>query len=146
MYLKNSTGLSVYADQLASPGITLDFSRAPGPESSLLADWNAKLYYGKMSFTKHGVLNMGIHTSVLAGMVNYVHKSYVGIGLGIGQKFWFTDSLALRMDLRMMTHQAPIPFLEGKMKTSDLPKPSYSEFSERMTFTTVLDAGLTYLF
>ena len=48
-YSKNFAGQSSYANQLNSK-YNLDFSRSPAPDYTLMADYNIKMFYGKMSF------------------------------------------------------------------------------------------------
>ncbi len=141
---KNFTGLSGYAKQLDSQ-FTLDFERAPKPELTAMVDYNILAFYGKMSITKQTVLNLNLYGSLAAGVVKYQHKTYPALAPGLGQKFYLTNQLALRFDLRLFIHQAPVPFKPGAIKKSD-PVPNYSEFEERITYTTVLDIGLSYLF
>lgn len=145
LFSQNSSGLSQYANQLKDQ-FNLDFGRAPRPESTLMGDWNLKMYYGKMSLTKNTVLNLSLYTTVGAGIVKYVHKSYPAIAPGLGQKFYLGKHFALRFDMRLFMHQAPIPFLDNALKPGTDPVPSFDRFEERLTFTTMLDAGLTYLF
>lgn len=146
MFAKNFSGVSTYAQQLKKQ-YNLDFGRAPAPESTLMLDYNLKAFYGKMSLTKKSVLNMHVIGSLMGGMVKYQHKTYPAMALGLGQKFYFTKSWGLRLDLRVYAHNAPIPFLKDKDKLKEPnPAPEYSEFQERMTITSVLDVGLSYLF
>ncbi|MBX2988785.1 MAG: outer membrane beta-barrel domain-containing protein [Bdellovibrionaceae bacterium] len=152
IFAKSSSGLSMYAKQLAEPKFNLDFNRAPSPDQSLLFDWNWKMFYGKMSITKQAVFNTSIYTTLVGGLVKFTHKSYPAVAGGLGQKFFITNHLALRFDLRLFMHQAPIPFLDssttsdGSGVRGDRPVPTPDKFKERLTYTTVLDAGLTYLF
>lgn len=147
LFTKNNTGLSTYADQLYDK-YKLDFKRSPYPEMSALLDWNIKFYYGKMSITKQTVLNTTLYGSLAGGMVKYVHKSYPAVAGGLGTRFYFTDSFSLKADLRLYIHQAPIPFLAERLRVQSPvdPVPDYSEFNERITFTTNLDLGLNWLF
>jgi outer membrane beta-barrel protein len=144
LFAQNSSGLSIYAKQLDDQ-FNLDFGRAPQPQQTIMGDWNWKLFYGKMSVTKNTAVNLGLYTTAAGGMVKYQHKSYPAIAAGLGQKFYFSNRFALRFDFRLYAHQAPIPFLEGGVKKSD-PVPEFSAFQERLTYTTILDAGLTWLF
>lgn len=149
IFAKNSTGLSSYAKQLKEQ-FSLDFTRAPAPDQALMFDWNLKMFYGKMSLTKDSVVNLSLYTTIAGGLVKYSHKSYPAIAPGIGQKFYFSPNVALRFDMRLYMHQAPIPFLDGYLKNPPTgaadPVPTFDQFAERLTFTTVLDAGLTVLF
>ena len=142
---KNSNGLSKDAEGLKTD-FGLDFSRVPYPEYSLMADYNYKLYYGKLSVTKNGVINTSIYTSASAGTIKYVHKSYPMMAVGVGERFYLTDNFALKVDLRMFVNQAPIPFKSGALRAGIDPVPSYDSFSDRLTYTTNLEFGVNYLF
>lgn len=146
---KNTTGLSRDAQGIKND-FGLDFSRAPYPELSVLGDYNYKLYYGKLSVTKKGVINTSIYTSAAAGIIKYVHKSYPAIALGIGERFYLTNNFSLKFDLRIFANNAPIPFKsdalsDGTVVPAD-PVPSYDSFSERLSLTTNLELGVNYLF
>jgi hypothetical protein len=144
LFAKNSGGLSKYADQLKAED--MDFSVAPKPESTFLLDYNAKAYYGKMSMSKSIVLNTILYGSAGIGMVKFQNKSYPALALGLGQKFFFNSHWAFRFDLRMYANNAPIPFNKAA-KTTDPNYPAgYGDFEERLTYTSNLEAGLTYLF
>ena len=141
----NSTGLSKDAQGLKTD-FGLDFTRAPYPEYSLLGDYNYKLYYGKLSVTKNGVMNTSIYVSGTAGMIKYVHKTYPAIAIGMGERFYFTNNFAFKVDLRFFVNNAPIPFKSGALRTGVDPVPNYDSFSERITYTTNLEFGVNYLF
>ncbi|KYG63476.1 outer membrane beta-barrel domain-containing protein [Bdellovibrio bacteriovorus] len=141
---KNFAGLSSYADQLDEQ-FNLKFDRAPSPELTAMLDYNLKAFYGKMSLSKSLVINTILFGSASAGIVKYVHKTYPAVAVGLGQKFYFTKNWSLRFDLRLYANQAPVPFLAGHLKPAE-PVPDYSDFEERVTFTTNLDVGLSYLF
>lgn len=142
---KNFSGLSSYAEQLHSQ-YDLDYSRAPAPEMTAMLDYNLKAFYGKMSFSKSVVINTILYGSGSLGAVKYVHKTFPAAAIGIGQKFYFSKNWSLRADFRVYANQAPVPFLKGKMKDTDLPVPSYDEFEEKFQTSTTLDIGLSYLF
>jgi outer membrane beta-barrel protein len=146
MLNKNSSGLSTYAAQLKET-YNLDFTKAPAPDMTAMLDYNHMAFYGKMSITKKTVLNLHLFGSLAGGIVKYVHKSYPAIALGVGEKFYFSRNWAFRFDFRVFMHQAPIPFLKDKLKSSSSGyPPSYDDFSERLTTTSVLDLGISYLF
>lgn len=154
----NMSGLSKYGEQLkevpgASGGtIHLDFTRAPAPRSTLMVDYNFKAFYGKMSLSKSLVFNLSTFGSAAAGMVQYQNKSYPGIALGLGQKYYLGKQFSLRWDIRMFMNNAPIPFFATQNGYSLNPTtpgttaPSYDLFSERLTYTTNLGIGVAYMF
>jgi outer membrane beta-barrel protein len=154
-YEKNAAGLSKYGEQLHdvkdSTGgtIRLDFNRAPAPDSTMMVDYNFKAFYGKMSLSKSIVFNLTTLGSFAAGMVKYANKAYPGIALGLGQKYYLTRQLSLRVDLRMFMNNAPVPFYKPTATTGLDPAktaPSYDQFDERLSYTTNMDFGLNYMF
>jgi outer membrane beta-barrel protein len=147
LYEKNFSGTSTYANQLKNQ-FSLDFSRAPMPDSTLMFDYNIKAFYGKLSLSKSVVLNTILFASASLGAVSYkldVTKTYPALALGVGQKFYFNKNWALRFDLRLYGNNAPVPFLNNALRPGDT-VPTYSQFKERFTLTTNLDAGVSYLF
>lgn len=146
-FATNLAGLSDYAKQIEqTPATHLDLSKAPMPKNTIMLDYNLKAFYGKMSISKSIVFNTIVYGSGSVGVVQYEHKTFPGIALGVGQKFYFNRDWALRLDLRLYANQGPVPFLAGNKMQVGTPRPSYDEFSERVLFTTNLDVGLSYLF
>lgn len=141
----NSTGLSKDALGLKSD-FGLDFTRVPRPEFSVLSDYNYKLYYGKLSVTKNGVINTSIYTSASAGLIKFTHKSYPALALGVGERFYLTNNFAFKVDFRFFINNAPIPFKTGALREGIDPVPTYDSFAERITYTTNLEVGINYLF
>lgn len=146
-FASNMTGLSDYAKQIEqTPATALDLSKAPMPKSTFMVDYNLKAFYGKMSITKSLVFNTILFGSGSLGAVQYEHKTYPAVALGLGQKFYFNKDWALRFDLRLFANQGPVPFLGGTKMHQGTPRPSPDEFTERVLYTTNLDIGLSYLF
>jgi len=144
-YAQWMSGLnSQYTDGLAGGGNNLDFTRSPKLKYSLFAHYEWKIYYGKISFTKQGVVNLSTYPIFGAGMTAYEHKSYFGADVGIGQKFYFGKSVALRADFKLQFSQKPSPFLKGYMKNTD-PIPQPGQFNEKWDLGTMLDFGVTFL-
>lgn len=151
----NQAGLSKYGEQLKDvtdnqgAKISYDFKRAPAPESTVMADYNFKAFYGKMSLTKSIVFNLTTFGSAAAGMVKYANASYPGIAIGLGQKYHLSKHFSLRLDLRMFANNAPIPFFKSEngegLKSGDR-APSYDKFKERITYTTNINVGVNYMF
>ncbi len=147
-YTSYLPGVSTYADQLYGQ-YGLDYSRAPAPKSSYFLNYELKMYYGKMSFSKETVLNLSLYSLLGAGMVNYAHKSYPSINIGLGQRFYFTKKFALRFDMKLQYNNATVPVLNHTSARSLLknyPVPSADDFSERYQLFTFLDGGFVWLF
>ncbi len=144
----HQTGFTNYANQL-SASYSFDFTRVPSPQTSMYLDYNTNAYYGKMSITDQMVFNMKLYFSFTLGQVTYaldgVSKGYPLFALGLGQKFYFTKSFALRFDLRIQGNNGPIPFLKGQL-TNASSRPLFDDFNERLHVSNLLDTGLTYLF
>lgn len=145
LFAQNTVGLSKDALGIKDD-FGLDFTRAPYPVNSFYIDYNYKLYYGKLSVTKNGVINTSIYGSGSMGMIKYIHKSYPALAIGVGERFYLTNNFAFKVDLRIFAHTAPIPFKAGALRENIDPVPTYESFSERMTITTNLEFGLNYLF
>lgn len=134
-----------YTDGLAAAPNNLDFDRAPKLKSSIFAHYEWKIFYGKISFTKQGVVNLSTYPIFGLGMTAYEHKNYYGVDFGVGQKFYFGKSFALRADFKLQYSQKPSPFLGGKMKFTDTPPPSPGDFQDKWDLGTILDVGVSFL-
>ncbi len=146
IFSQNTTGLSRDGDALKDlQPVGLEFDRAPKPKNTILLDYNYKPYYGKLSMTKHSVINTTIYGSAAAGLIAFEHKSYPAVAFGLGERFYFTSQFSLKIDLRLFIHQAPIPFKRDALKLTD-PLPAPDSFDERISYTTNLEVGLNYLF
>ncbi len=145
IFTKNSVGLSKDAQGLKDD-FGLDFTRAPAPDNSIYADYNYKMYYGKLSVTKTGVVNTSIYVSGGAGITKYTHKSYPGISFGVGERFYFTNHIALKVDLRVLAGSAPSPFQSGALRDGIDPVPAFDSFTDKFNLATNLEVGLNYLF
>jgi outer membrane beta-barrel protein len=133
-----------YTDQLMQ-NYSLDFSRAPKQKFAAFGNYEYKAYYGKVSFTKQGTMNLSTYPLIGLGLLGYDSKTYPGLDFGIGQKFYFSKNFGLRIDYKFQYAQGPSPFLIGRMKTTD-PVPQAGEFSDKWTINNLIDVGLTFLF
>ncbi len=141
-----SNGLNTqYASALSEAPYSLDFSRAPRLQSSLWANYEWNVFYGKISITKETVISLTFFPIVGLGLTEYTNKKYIGANLGMGSRFYFLPNLALRVDLKLQYSGQPSPFLAGYMKSSD-PRPSLSRFQDVMMFGPIFDIGVAFLF
>jgi len=144
-YAQWSSGLNKqYTDGLAEAPNNLDFERAPKLKYSIFGHYEWKIFYGKISFTKQGVVNLSTYPIFGAGMTAYEHKNYYGADVGIGQKFYFGKSFALRADFKLQYSQKPSPFLGGRMKVTD-PTPNLGDFQDKWDLGTIMDVGVSFL-
>ena len=130
----------------------LDFERTPKLKYSIYGHYEWKIFYGKISFTKQGVLNLSTYPIFGAGMTAYEHKNYPGVDFGIGQKFYFGKSFALRADFKLQYSQKPSPFYsEGPSNTDPSvhishDPPDLNDFPDKWDLGTILDVGVSFLF
>lgn len=147
-YAQWNSGLNTtYTDGLQSTSVSadaLDFTRIPKLKYSIFGHYEWKIFYGKISVTKQGVVNLSTYPIFGAGFTAYEHKNYPGVDFGIGQKFYFGKNVALRADFKMQYGQKPSPFLREQLKTSK-PRPTADQFSEKYDLGTILDIGVSIL-
>jgi outer membrane beta-barrel protein len=134
-----------YTDGLAASPNNLDFDRSPKLKYSLYGHYEWKIFYGKISFTKQGVVNLSTYPIFGVGTTAYEHKSYFGADVGIGQKFYFGKSVALRADFKLQYAQKPSPFLKGHMKTTETKPENLTDFQDKWDIGTMLEIGVSFL-
>ena len=136
-------GLSNYGEQLKAGGSfdSFDATKAPHPEFGLFANYQFIAYYGKISVTKQGVMNLNLFGLAGLGYINMGEVSTVGLNLGFGQNFFFSNNFGLRFDMRWLIYQGPNPASE-KLRATD--NPSVSAFEDRIFYNTQL--GLSAVF
>lgn len=132
----------------------LDFDRTPNLEYSAWILYVMKNYYGKLSVTKRGIMNLSLFPVVGLGLTKYVHKAYFGATAGLGTKFYFSNTMALHAELRFQFQQAPNPFL-GDKGGADCdepsvaicsPKPAPTNFEDKWYLSNIMDVGLSFMF
>ena len=131
-------GLSNYGEQLkkgkpvstANPsGVdAFDASKAPHPVWGLFANYEFIAYYGKISVSKLGVMNLNTFGIAGLGYMNMDTVNTFGLNLGVGQNFFFTKNFGLRFDLRYLIFNGPNPSTKGvRLRPQDNPQPSAFE-------------------
>lgn len=144
----NVTGLNDYGNQLnpvprSSPPENLNVQYAPAPKYLLLANYQHTAFYGKISVSKDYVMNLSLYGFGGAGMIGLGDTSAPVGNFGIGQKFYFTPSLAFRADLRFLVYQGPDP-LSRRLSAVTSEQPA-SSFDQKLNFNGQLSFGAVYL-
>ncbi len=136
-------GLSSYGEQLKAGGRheQFDASKVPHPEWGLLANYQFTAYYGKISVTKQGVMNLNLFAVAGLGYINMGELSTVGLNLGFGQNFFISNSVGIRFDMRWLIFQGPNATSQ-RLRPQD--NPSSSSFEDRIYYNTQL--GLSAVF
>lgn len=127
-----------YTDQLKQTN-GLDFSGIPKLKYSLYGHYEWKMFYGKISLTKQGVMNLALYPIFGIGTTAYEHKSYMGVDFGIGQKYYFGKSFALRIDYKLQYQEAMSPFV------SNLPTAQPGDFKDKWGLNSIFDFGMSFL-
>lgn len=109
-------GLSDYGEQLKKGRNTgpnqfqpFDASKAPHPKFGLFLNYEFIAYYGKISISKQGVMNLNTFAIAGLGYINMDQSNAIGLNLGVGQNFFLTKNFGLRADLRWLIFQGPDP-------------------------------------
>ncbi|MCS6838582.1 MAG: outer membrane beta-barrel domain-containing protein [Bdellovibrionaceae bacterium] len=142
--LNNQYASSIEA-QGGQGGDRYDLTRAPSPRMSYWLFYNLKAYYGKISLSKKDVLNMSLYTQLGVGATSFEHKTYPGVAIGIGQRFYFSPSAAIKLEARLQYQGSVNPFIGNQKLKKNQPKPSYSEFSDHQRFGTIIELGFVWL-
>lgn len=148
-YLGGSTR---YVDQInqeaqSATGNRLDLQNAPTTKYLGLISYQYTAFYGKLSLTKNYVMNLSTYGLAGLGGIQIGDALNPVVGLGFGQKFYFTPNFALRFDLRMLIYQGP------DVAGTGYPAPtanaggevSSSRFNKRIYTNSVLSLGAIYL-
>ena len=148
-YLTWSGELSSYGEQLGvNPPVAIDspidFSKAPAAESLYVFNWEYNAFYGKISLSKQTVLNLHVFSSLGLGQIKFGDQSNVAFNAGIGQRLYFSENWALRLDFNLLFYSGPDPTSRGTLSPSG---PSYdaSDFSSKQYFNQSLTVGLVGL-
>lgn len=136
-------GLSSYGKQLASEQ-NFDASSAPHSKWTVIGNYQFVAYYGKISITKHSVMNLNLYGLAGLGYINMGSTSTIGLNLGIGQNFFLTKKLALRVDIRMLIFRGPNAASKG-VGMAPGQTHNASDFDQRMYFNNQLGLSLAYL-
>lgn len=143
---------STYTNQLDTPPVgtqtNFGLENRARPKYLILGSFQYNAFYGKISLTKQFVMNLMLYGLLGGGAINYGGDIYPVLSLGVGQKFYFTKKLALRLDLRSIMFNGP--------NVTDPKDPvayrtqsrefAGSEFNNLLTLTNVLFGGLEFQF
>ena len=138
-------GLSAYGEQLSAgvdknkDGDYLDANdvqpfntdKVPHPAWGIFANYQFIAYYGKISVSKLGVMNLNLYGIAGLGYINMDQVSTVGLNLGVGQNFFFTKNFGVRLDLRWLIFQGPNASSQRLMPQDN---PSATAFEDRIYY------------
>ena len=120
-----------------------DTSKVPHPVWGMFANYQFLAYYGKISISKLGVMNLNLYGLAGLGYINMDSVSTFGLNLGVGQNFFFTKNFGVRLDLRWLIFQGP-DATSQHLRPADNPSPS--AFDDRIYYNAQMSiAGIFIL-
>lgn len=138
-------GLSSYGEQLKAQTPKhppFDASKAPHPSWAMIFNYEYVAYYGKISVTKQGVMNLNTFGLAGLGYLNMDTVSTAVLNLGLGQNFFVTNNMGIRWDLRWLIFSGP-DATSQPLRPQD--HPTASQFSNRIYYNTQLGLSLIYV-
>lgn len=129
-------------------GVSFDASLAPTVNSMYFANYQLTAYYGKLSLTKQSVMHLSLYGFFGGGIAQWSDTTELALDIGAGQKLYFTQNMALQMDLMMAVYQGPDPtspkFDNGAL--NDGVSHKSSEFDSTIYMRPFLTVSYIYLF
>ncbi len=123
-----------------------DFENFPTVEYTLLFNYEFTPYYGKISITKQTVMNIDIFLNAGVGTIAIGGESGFAGSLGLGQKFYFSRSLGLRIDLKGLMYNGPdYTSVDNGGSNTDVSDPTIDDFDKEFTLRLLLMVGLEVL-
>jgi outer membrane beta-barrel protein len=146
MFANRLGGTTEYTDQLNNVRNTppLRLQNAPAPTYIALANYQASLFYGKMSFSKSVVGNLSLFATAGAGVLGLGDGTLPVASLGLGQKYYLTDSFGLRLDVRMLAYEGPDVVSRSLTDTKRTPTNSF--FDKKLLFDSMLTLSAIFMF
>lgn len=128
--------------------VNFGLENRPRPKYLVLGNLQYNAFYGKISLTKQFVMNLMLYGLIGGGAINVGGDVYPALSLGLGQKFYFTKKLALRMDLRSIMFNGPnvVDPKDANAYRTQSREFAGSEFNNILTLTNVLFGGLEFQF
>ncbi|MBK9293168.1 MAG: outer membrane beta-barrel domain-containing protein [Oligoflexia bacterium] len=84
------------------------FESSPTPEFTAWGEYEFTPYYGKISLTKQGVMNLSISLSLGVGYLSLksdnTSDSSVGYSIGLNQRLFFTRNFGIKLDLKVLNY------------------------------------------
>ena len=107
---RSNTGNALNEGRGLDEGKTFNVLALPYPQMMGFLNYQYVPYYGKISLTKKGVLNLSIYGFAGPGFMIFSDgtKQIAGT-IGIGQKLYFNKWLAIRGDIGFYGYYGPVP-------------------------------------
>ncbi len=144
-YLSFGNGLSDYSRQFQSAALAPkpDFTLSRGPSTGLIAFYERRMMYGKVSLAKQWIVPAFLVWDVEAGVLKYGSRQLPLAGASISNRFFPFQHLGISLGLRAYLRQLVNP---ASVSLRTTPAPSESDFKTAIRLSTALDLSLSYLF
>ena len=107
---RSSTGNALKDGRGLAEGKTFNVLALPYPQMMGFLNYQYVPYYGKISLTKKGVLNLSIYGFAGPGIMVFSDGTKQVAGtVGVGQKLYFNKWIALRGDVGFYGYYGPVP-------------------------------------
>jgi outer membrane beta-barrel protein len=139
-------GTSSYTNQLnpiPTTGTNANLQNAPATKYTILANYQYSAFYGKLSVSKDYIVRTSLYGLAGLGMIGIADSSNIAVTAGIGQRFFLTPQISIRLDLRGLLFQGP-DILSRKLYSSTGPEPAAS-FGKKLNFNIFLGFGMAWL-
>lgn len=135
----------VFNDDGTTTDISFDALRAPHKEYMVAAHYQYTAYYGKISITRDGIMNLTL--SGLVGLGAYSMNGLIApaFNLGISQRLYFGSRVALRFDILLSAYRGPVITSGGELSTNGQPGPDPEIFEKALQFDSNIYMGLSLL-
>lgn len=145
-YYQYSSGLNDYGNQFekATAGNSMQFSRAPAPQSIIALSLLNRILYGKISVTKESVLPFIVNIEYDLGLNKYGSKMLLYSAVGLSHKIYFKNSIGVGLTYHLQVHEVLNPVSVNIKEAS--PVPSESDFQKKMQISQSIALGISYLF
>lgn len=143
-----SKGLTTYSEQLKTR-FGYDYSLPPSLTYLAMGYYEWTPFYGKISLTKKGVANLSHNFVIGGGVIGTEDGTLATVGLGIGQKYYFSPRWGLQLNMRSLIYQGP-NFASPKTRSLQpsnwtSARPKNSDFEQEAKFQFLLTAGLVFI-
>ena len=124
-----------------------DFNLAPSPSRIIAALYEWTPYYGKISLTKEGVMNLDLNFNGGLGLITIQDENRLALSLGANQNFYFTRTLGLKLDFKSFLYRGPDPVSRDLNPQNGGPTtmPQNSFFDDKTHLNFIFSAGVIYI-
>lgn len=135
----------VISDSGATSGQTFDALRAPYKEFMLAVHYQYTAYYGKISLTRDGIMNLSLSGLFGGGFYSMKGLTVPTVNFGVSQRLYFNSRVALRFDILFSLFNGPNITSAGTLPTNGQPSLDVGAFDKTMQFDTNAYMGISFL-